>query len=103
MNIAIGQGMERFKLFDPIDLKPDVRVGIDRSTGGATQIDDLIAFFSYSVQLYPDNMMLDRVGMVGFMAHYYPYYVMVHLTSLINFQVRNVLLLSLIQRCLDNL
>ena len=62
MNIAIGQGMKRFKLFDSVDLKAKIRVGIDWSTSGAADIDDLIAIFFYAIQLNPGNMMFDRMG-----------------------------------------
>jgi len=61
MDIAVGQSVKRLKIPDLVNLKPDVRIAIDRSPAGTTQADHLIIVLFHSIKLNPCNVVLIRV------------------------------------------
>ena len=71
MDIAVRQGMERLKIPDLVNLKPDIRIAIDRSPAGTTQTDHLIIVFFHSIKLDPCNVVFNRVGVRRIMTHNY--------------------------------
>jgi len=103
MYIAVCQGVESLKIVNTINLKTGIWIGVNWAAGSTTDVDDLIVILFYPIKFDPGNMMINCVGMGGLVAHRYTYDVLTFLVSFSNLHVRNVLLLSLILFCFDNL
>ena len=69
VDIAVSQGMEGFKLLDLVNMETNIWIRVNRSAGGAAQVDDLIIILFYPVEFDPGNMVFHRVGMRHLMAH----------------------------------
>ena len=59
MDIAICQGVESLKIFHTVNLKPDIRVGVNRVASSTTDVDDRVVVF-----FYPKRVIVTGVNII---------------------------------------
>ena len=102
MDIAVSQGMEGFKILHLINLKTNIRIGKDRCTVGTAQIDYLIIILFHPVKFDPCNMVFHCVGVVNLMPYNHSNDVPSRLMPPVNFNMRDMFLVSFILLCFDD-
>ena len=63
MDITVGQGMKGLEILDPVDLKTDIRIGVNRGPSGTPQMNYLVIILFDAVKLYPCDVVFRGVGM----------------------------------------